>query len=792
MARIFENKIIFVAILMCYVCHNAAFAHLSEANNRYFIENKGQIHDQNGCPREDVQFALQIPGMSIFVGDNQVHYTFISKHGDSFHTQRLDVELLNSNPNVVVEPFGQSVYYENYYIAGCPKDGIRVRTFSGIVYKNVYDHIDWMFFVANGRLEQEFVVHAGGNPEDIQIKYAGADELKIDENGALIATTPMGVLTEHPPICTDAARRNGTSSVHYQLKGNILSYSIKGATEELVIDPILEWGTYYGYDSSNTGFFDIKCNGGGSLFGTGLTWSGQTGTIATGGTYSSTYVGMCDAFLVKFDTAGNRIWGTYYGGDNGNWGVGVAYDSAGNIYMAGQTMSTTGVSTPGCQQPVYGGGLEDGFITKFDSTGNRIWATYCGGSGANIIASISCDNYGHFYVSGETNDGNNIATPGGFYPTPCGGYDDFLMKYDTSGLLLWGTYYGGSGSEYGGAHATDGRNVFLVGSTGSTSGIATLSSHQPTYGGGNDDFLVKFDSSGNRIWATYFGGTEQESTGGVICDNSGSIIMFGTTNSDASIATAGAFRTSRAGGQDAFLAKFRGNGALNWSTYFGGDGTENNNNSRICVDNSGNIYVAGYTDSDTGIASTGTWQSVFGGGTDDGFLAKFDGSGNRIWSTYYGGTGLDEATTTAFDGANVYVSGKTTSPSHIATPGSFLDSGGGLTYYNQAFLAKFLNTPDSTPVEVPQNLNKSQNRLLILPTVNSGDFNLECTLTGKLEELNIRICNQAGETVYDVTVDSPGNSLIKHIMLRDELAAGTYTVKLIANNTVLVSRFTKI
>ncbi len=675
----------------------------------YFIENKGQIKDQYRKARKDIQYTLATPGMNVFIGDGQLHYQFShattadTRSSAKFqapssaviNTYRMDVELVGANKHAAVIADEPQAYYENYYVAGCPANGIQAHTFAKLTYKNVYKDIDWVVKIKDNKLEHEFIVGKNGNAADIKLKYSGQESLKINGDGSITAATPMGTVTEHAPVCFRAG--GGITPSSFRLHGNILSYEINGYYHSLVMDPILDWGTYFGPDTSTSPFYSIVCNRNAELYGAGFTYAANG--IATVGSHQETFGGDQDAYLIKFDSVGNRIWATYYGDIGMDIGYSVAIDTADGVYLGGTTNSHAGIATPGTQQTSYGGGTRDCFIAKFGADGTRRWGTYLGGGGDNIPGSIACDNLWHVYISGVTTDGSNTSTPGSHQPAHSSGYDDFLVQYDSSGIRQWGTYYGGTGDEFSGVVCTDGNYAYLCGWTSSATAIATPLSHQPTKAGASDAYVAKFNSTGTRLWGTYFGGAYSESTGGITCDASGKIYLMGLTGSDTGIATPGSFQPARAGGSDAFLAKFDPElGTLDWSTYYGGPAEEDGSFSRIVCDDSLNVYIAGITASLSGIATSGAWQDTFGGGDQDAFLAKYNSDGIQFWSTYYGGDGTDQAKSCAFDGKGVYIAGSTSSTNNIATPGSLQPTGGsGGIFYYQGFLARFTDFISGLP-----------------------------------------------------------------------------------------------
>lgn len=450
----------------------------------------------------------------------------------------------------------------------------------------------------------------------------------------------------------------------------------------------LLWSTYYGgslYEVANCSVTDAA----GNIYLAGYT-SSPNG-IASGGGFQNTYAGgTYDAFLVKFDPTGMRLWATYFGSNDNDYAMALAYDPAGFIYLAGGTSSMTGISSGGFQS-TYGGGSYDAMLVKFDLAGNRIWSTYYGGSVWDEAQGVAVDAFGNVYISGFTNSLSNIAS-GGFQNTFGGGtYDSFLVKFDSSGNRMWSTYYGGSGSEGydGNSVAIDSfGNVFLSGWTASTSDIA-FNGHQNNYSGNFDVYLVKFDSTGNRIWGTYFGGSGIE--GGIsnilagkniASDYQGNIYLAGTTTSSSSIAVGGYQNVFGGGSHDCYLAKFDSAGTLSWSTYFGGSGDERGWNAS--TDIYGNIFISGRTNSASGIANAGFQNSL--AGNYDIFVASFSPSGSLYCSSYFGGTDGEWAYAPALDNAgNLMVPGFTYSTSGISNSG-FQQVYGGGTY--DAYLVK--------------------------------------------------------------------------------------------------------
>lgn len=236
----------------------------------------------------------------------------------------------------------------------------------------------------------------------------------------------------------------------------------------------------------------------------------------------------------------------------------------------------------------------------------------------------------------------------------------------------------------------DSGNVYITGWTESDSGIATKGAYKTSGDSINGDaFLAKFSPSGKLLWATYYGGNYQDISLSVATDIFGNVYITGWTLSTSGIATSGAYQTSLDDTVDAFLAKFSSSGSLLWGTYFGGN--RDDYGYGVASDISGNVYLSGATSSTSGIATSGAYQTIYGGGLYDAFLAKFSSSGSLLWGTYYGGNKEDGVYNLATDtSSNVIITGLTYSTSGIATSGAYQTEGDSVN--GKTFLAKFSPT----------------------------------------------------------------------------------------------------
>jgi hypothetical protein len=237
-------------------------------------------------------------------------------------------------------------------------------------------------------------------------------------------------------------------------------------------------------------------------------------------------------------------------------------------------------------------------------------------------------------------------------------------------MLVWATYCGGDSSEEGRGLATDSLgNVALIGRSNSSNNIATAGAYQSIMAGDVDIILEKYDSSGKRLWGTYYGGESDDHGRGLVADKLNNFYLGCHGASLTGLATPGAYKENYTGGfgDDAVLAYFSADGFRIFGTYYGGDQEEIIR--RICIDNEQNVVMVGYSFSDTGIATPGVYQTTYEGDADV-IISKWSPSGQLIWGSYLGGPGQDHGRSAITDTANdIYINGSTGSASGISTPG---------------------------------------------------------------------------------------------------------------------------
>ncbi|MFN7015229.1 MAG: SBBP repeat-containing protein, partial [Bacteroidia bacterium] len=245
--------------------------------------------------------------------------------------------------------------------------------------------------------------------------------------------------------------------------------------------------------------------------------------------------------------------------------------------------------------------------------------------------------------------------------------------------LMYSTYLGGLGTEYGYDIAADAAGyAYVTGQTFSTNYDITAGSFQTTLAGGSDVFVTKLNNSGTAlIYSTFIGGSSDEYSRGITIDASGNSYVTGYTYSSDYPVTAGVFQTTLSGGNDVFVTKLNatGNGLL-YSTFIGGSNSDYGYD--IAVDASGNAFITGYTTSTNFDLTAGAFQTAFGG-VSDVFVTQLNSTGTGlVYSTLIGGSNNDLGYGVVIDlSGNAYVTGWTSSANYDITASAFQTTNGG-------------------------------------------------------------------------------------------------------------------
>jgi hypothetical protein len=721
-----------------------------------FEANRGQTAGE-------VRFLARGTGYALFLTDDEAVLELQRAEGRgqkavaSSSPTLLRMRLLGSNPHKAPTGIDELPGKSNYIIGDDPgKWHTNVPAYARARYASVYSGVDLAYYGNQGRLEYDFVVAPGADPSTITLELRdglGAREgvpLRIDRDGDLLVATSGGEVRFRKPL----VYQEGSTVHDRQLPAKRLTsdsglrpagdklflggrYVLKGGGQvgfevaaydkrrPLVIDPVLLFSTHLGGSSSDSGRA-IALDSLGNVYVTGSTTSTNfpvpnPGAFQTGCTLNA---GNCagDVFVTKVMADGSALgYSTYVGGTAGDFGLGIAVDSSGNAYVTGQTTSTDFPvwPKPGAFQTVCGdftGSCGDGFVFKLKADGTQLlYSTYLGGNGSDEGEAIAIDPFGNAYVTGQTSS-SNFPTMHPLSTALQGGVDAFVTQVNPAGTgLVYSTYLGGTGADFGFGIAVDSsRNAYVTGETRSTDFPTTVGALQTACGVDSsnrcegDAFVTKLNFTGSTlslVYSTYLGGSAEDFGDGIVVDASNNAYVTGGTNSP-NFPVVNAFQSSFQGGvDDAFVAKLNPSGsALVFSTYLGGNDYDSAQS--IALGASGVVYVTGSTSSGSFPTSNALLGgnalhagNCSGGPCRDAFVAKFDSSGaGLIFSTYLGGSLEDNGNSIAVDSSgNAYVTGRTQSsdfPVMHPTPGSCLGTCGGAGN-DDAFVAKIgsLTTP---------------------------------------------------------------------------------------------------
>ncbi len=300
-------------------------------------------------------------------------------------------------------------------------------------------------------------------------------------------------------------------------------------------------------------------------------------------------------------------------------------------------------------------------------------STFIGDGGNDWANAIAVDENGNVFITGYSWSDNFPTTAGSYKGSFNGVKDAYVSKLSNDlSTLLVSTYLGGSSWESGLSIAIESTGeVIISGATGSTNFPIAGPSYDNTYNGGsNDVFVCKLDNDLSSIIAsTFIGGDDDDYGYDLTLDNTGNVFVTGRTESTNYPANGGFDNTFNGGFEDVFVSKLNnGLSALLASTYIGG--TTDEGADAIVTDDSGNVFITGFTYSDDfPTAGTLPYDSTHNG-SGDIYIAKFNNDLSMLLSaTFIGGSNFEESHAIAVDAAqNVFIAGYTGSSEYPSTP----------------------------------------------------------------------------------------------------------------------------
>ena len=665
------------------------YAHEPRANY-HFSQNKGQLP-------ENVLFHCNLHLGDVFLEKDRFTFDLFSaeelndfyhfKHNKKarksgktfdqpFHKHAYSMVFENANPNPTLSSRDKIEGIKNYYKGNDPSQWASgVESFRLVQYENLYNFIDLEIYAVFSNMKYDFIVHPGGDPNQISIKYEGVDELELVD-GALISHLSNGSVKELKPISYQVIDgKREYIKTKFIVSGNKVTFEFPDGYDpnvELTIDPTWEFSTLTGSASDNWGFtatYDTLGNlySGGIAFGTGYP------TVA--GSYQTTFAGGdIDIGITKYSSDGTTlIYSTYIGGSANEVPHSLVNDSQNNLVIMGTSSSSNYPTTGGTYDATFNGGFAgtsfngisyangcDIVITKLNSNGTALLgSTYVGGSDNDGLNESIVYNYSdevrgevvlgpndEVYIATSTWSTDFPATAGSYSQSNFGTQDAVIcgLSNDLTNLN-WATYLGGSDRDAGYSIRVSpvNGNIYLCGGTMSTN-LATTPGVMGTgyYGGSADGFLASLNSTnGALIDLSYVGSNNYDQAFIMEIDEFGQIFIVGQ-----SLGTYPVFNAPYSNPNSSqFIHKMDpGFSTTDYSTVFG---TGNNTSIDISltaflVDNCGNLYVSGWggatnnEGSTTGLPITGDAQQSSTDGSDFYFFVMERNAQGLLYGSFFG------------------------------------------------------------------------------------------------------------------------------------------------------------
>ncbi|HEY0067428.1 MAG TPA: SBBP repeat-containing protein, partial [Flavisolibacter sp.] len=574
-----------------------------------FIENKGQWDSQ-------VKFRSEVAGGAFFIHNNGFtvlqhnpadwkrildkshHHDHPPEDTRESHTLRSHayrVEFVDGNGTPAISAEKPIITQNNYFVGNDPsKWASGCRIYQAVTIKNIYPNIDVRYYSDRGYMKYDLIVHPGGDPSQIALRYRGADKLEI-KNRELVVKTSVGDIKELSPYSYQYDKKSKSEvAVKFSLEKDIVRFNIKeyDPKSTLVIDPTLIFATFSGSTTDNWGY-TATYGPDGSMYGGGTVFNQGNGFPVSPGAFQQTHAGGedWDIGIIRLSADGSsRIYATYIGGSGNDQPHSLVADGQGNLVVAGRTRSANYPTTGAI--PVLGGpgGNYDIVVTKLNANGTAlIGSKRIGGSaddGVNISANrglsslqrnygddgrseVILDNAGNIYVASSTSSTNLIAN--GFQTNNRGEQDGLVLKLDPNvSTLLFASYLGGSDNDAAYVLALNpvNNNIYVAGGTESSDfNGPTAGTVGPVTNGSIDGFISIFSNDGSVVsTSAYIGTGGIDQIFGIQFDNLGFPYIMGQTTGSWQPFNA---TWSQANGKQ-FIAKLQPNlSAYVYSTTFG-------------------------------------------------------------------------------------------------------------------------------------------------------------------------------------------------------------------------------
>lgn len=573
----------------------------------------------------------------------------------------------------------------NYLIGNDPSRWlVDVPHFARVRYREVYPGVDVVYYAKDQRLEYDFIVSPGTDPDAIRMMVHDAEGIQEDGSGNLALKTSAGDVRLHKPVAYQGGA-DGEREVacDYVVDGGEIRFALGeyDRSQTLRIDPVLAYSIPLGALVRA-----IAVDASGNSYVAGRLSASFTTTPSA---FQPVPASQTDAVIAKMDPTGSTLlFATYLGGSAYDSADSIALDASGNVIVAGTTYSPNLPVRGAFQSTLLG--TNDAFVSKLSADGTQLlYSTYLGGSGTESALGVAVDPSGRMTVAGLTSSANFPTNAGSVQPAYGGGdADAFVAKLDPSqpgvASLLYSTYLGGRNRDAAGAIAVDAvGNAYVTGLTLSPN-FPTASALQASCAScpagpdtpqvipaaAADAFVAKLNPAGSvLVYSTFLGGNRGEAGNAIVVDSAGDAYVAGQTFSWSGFpTTVGAFQT-QGDGDDGFVSKLNPSGSgLLYSTLIGGAGDDLFTG--MALDSSGGVYLAGASnawDFPTVNPLQGPGKGVcdyvlFPDGCSDAVVLRLNESGSALtFSTYVGEEDVNESGTgvAADANGNIYMAGAT-------------------------------------------------------------------------------------------------------------------------------------
>ena len=548
-----------------------------------FEQNQGQVGDR-------VAFIARARYYDLLLLDDTARFCLKSHRGQvaPAHAQ-VNMMLVDANPNATLE--GQDkIPGTTNYLLGNDRSQWRqgIPNYERARFGEVYPGIDLIYYGSQERIEYDFVVSPGGNPDQIRFELEGPERIELDTKGNLLMQLGPDTMTFEAPIVYQEVegKRSLIAGAFTLLDKNQIGFTLGAYDPEvtLVIDPVLSYATYLG-GTLEERIGAIAVDNDKNIYVVGSTRSIDFPTtdpaIGVGGNM--------DILVAKISSDGQSLlYATVMGGGRGDYGVDIDVDTEGNAYICGTSLSYDDDQTPdidesfpivlGYQTALAGNYGQDVVVAKLGTAGELLYSSYLGANNEQDEAkAIAVDQAGYMYVTGTTDpsmDWPRFPIRNAFQPDAGSyGIDGFVTKFypelagDAS--LIYSTYLGGQNTDTPNDIAVDSDgNAVIVGNT-EAEDFPLVNPLYSTKKGNTDAFVTKLTHTGSAaVFSTYIGGDANDYARKVKIDSDGYIYVAGS-GSEGFPTTAGAYdETGYAGVGGSTLFKIDPDGTgLEFSTF---------------------------------------------------------------------------------------------------------------------------------------------------------------------------------------------------------------------------------